>query len=92
MRLWLAIALGFTLGGIYSIQAHASPDYVCEEGQYTPGFVCAWREFFHPSQAPWDPRPGQSLMDQIPNGDGEAVRVCCGADPLNCKRHQTPRC
>lgn len=39
----------------------------------------------------WDPRPGQSLMDQIPNEDGAAGRVCCG-HLRQCKPYQTPRC
>ena len=41
--------------------------------------------------APWDPRPGQSLFDQIPNEDGGANRICCGHLRV-CERHQTPRC
>ena len=28
--------------------------------------------------APWDPRPGQNLHDQIPAWDGAALRVCGG--------------
>ncbi len=39
----------------------------------------------------WDPRPGQTLFDQIPNEDGGANRVCCG-HLRSCKAHQTPRC
>ncbi len=41
--------------------------------------------------APWDPRPGASLMDQIPNEDGGAGRLCCG-HLRSCQAHQTPRC
>lgn len=41
--------------------------------------------------APWDPKPGQSLMDQIPNWEGGANQVCCG-HLRTCKAHQTPRC
>lgn len=41
--------------------------------------------------APWDPKPGQSLFDQIPNEDGGAMRRCCG-HLRECKPYQTPRC
>ena len=41
--------------------------------------------------APWDPRGSRSLMDQIPNEDGAAGRVCCG-HLRTCQAHQTPRC
>jgi hypothetical protein len=41
--------------------------------------------------APWDPKPGRTLFDQIPNEDGGANRVCCGHLRV-CKPHQTPRC
>ncbi len=41
--------------------------------------------------APWDPKPGATLMDQIPNEDGGANRLCCG-HLRSCKAHQTPRC
>ena len=41
--------------------------------------------------APWDPRPGQALFDQIPNEDGGANRVCCG-HLRSCKSYQTPSC
>jgi hypothetical protein len=41
--------------------------------------------------APWDPKPGQSLMDQIPNEDGGANRRCCG-HLRECKPYQSPRC
>ena len=41
--------------------------------------------------APWDPKPGHTLMDQIPNEDGGANRVCCG-HLRDCKPYQTPRC
>ena len=41
--------------------------------------------------APWDPRPGQSMFDQIPNEDGGANRICCG-HLRSCKPYQTPRC
>jgi len=41
--------------------------------------------------APWDPRGSRSLMDQIPNEDGGALRRCCG-HLRSCEAHQTPRC
>ena len=41
--------------------------------------------------APWDPKPGQSLMDQIPNNDNSAQSICCG-HLRECKPHQSPRC
>ena len=41
--------------------------------------------------APWDPKGSASLMDQIPNWDGGANKVCCG-HLRTCKAHQTPRC
>jgi hypothetical protein len=39
--------------------------------------------------APWDPKPGHSLIDQIPNNSSQDV--CCGMSRV-CKAHQTPRC
>ena len=41
--------------------------------------------------AAWDPRPGQTMFDQIPNWEGGAVRVCCG-HLRQCQAHQSPRC
>ena len=41
--------------------------------------------------AAWDPRPGQTLVDQIPNWQGEAARRCCG-HLTQCQANQTPRC
>jgi hypothetical protein len=41
--------------------------------------------------APWDPKPGQTLFDQIPNWEGGANRVCCG-HLRQCQAHQTPKC
>ena len=33
-----------------------------------------------PRDAAWDPRPGQGqLIDQIPNWDNAATRICCSA-------------
>lgn len=100
MRIVIAIALGFALGGSYAITAHGAdlaPDYeyVCNDpfvDKHTGRVMCTVREIFNPTQAPWDPKPGQTLMDQIPNWDGEALRVCCGMDPDSCKPGQSPRC
>lgn len=44
-----------------------------------------------PRDAPWDPKPGQVLFDQIPNNEGGANQVCCG-HLRECKPHQSPRC
>ena len=41
--------------------------------------------------AAWDPRPGSTLFDQIPNWSGEAARRCCG-HLRQCQANQTPRC
>ena len=41
--------------------------------------------------APWDPRPGATLFDQIPNEDGGANRICCG-HLRQCKAYQSPKC
>jgi starvation-inducible outer membrane lipoprotein len=41
--------------------------------------------------APWDPKGSASLMDQIPNEDGGAMKRCCGHLRV-CQAHQTPRC
>lgn len=41
--------------------------------------------------APWDPKPGHTLFDQIPNNEGGANQVCCGHLRV-CKAHQSPRC
>jgi uncharacterized protein YceK len=41
--------------------------------------------------APWDPKGSQSLMSQIPNETGGALRRCCG-HLRSCEAHQTPRC
>ena len=42
--------------------------------------------------AAWDPRPGQSLLDQIPNWQGEAQRRCGGHLPESERGTRTPRC
>lgn len=40
--------------------------------------------------AAWDPKPGQTLFDQIPN-EISAHRRCCG-HLRSCAPGQTPRC
>ena len=32
-----------------------------------------------PRDAPWDPRAGAQLIDQIPAWDNAALKVCCSA-------------
>lgn len=39
--------------------------------------------------APWDPKPGHTLFDQIPNSPNQ--EVCCGMS-RQCLPHQSPRC
>ncbi len=41
--------------------------------------------------APWDPKGNQSLIDQMPNWEGGAGKICCGHLRV-CKEGQTPRC
>ncbi len=41
--------------------------------------------------APWDPRGSASLIDQMPNWEGGAGKICCG-HLRSCKEGQTPRC
>ena len=41
--------------------------------------------------APWDPKPGQTLIDQMPNWQGESQSRCCG-HLRQCQVNQTPRC
>jgi len=41
--------------------------------------------------AAWDPKPGQTLLDQIPNWDSAAAKICCG-HLRQCKVNQSPRC
>lgn len=48
---------------------------------------CATRD---PRDAPWDPKPGVNLFDQIPN-EISAHRRCCG-HLRSCAPGQTPRC
>jgi hypothetical protein len=44
--------------------------------------------------APWDPKPGQSLLDQIPNEVGGANRWCGGHMTREQQRQtgKSPRC
>jgi len=44
-----------------------------------------------PRDAPWDPPPGRSLFEQLPNWDNAAERICCGRR-AHCEPHQSPRC
>ncbi len=57
------------------------------------GCAAVWEQVQRdPRDAPWDPKPGQGqLIDQIPNWDGNAAKICCG-HLRSCERHQTPRC
>ena len=48
---------------------------------------CATRD---QRDAPWDPKPGVNLFDQIPN-EINASRRCCG-HLRSCQVNQTPRC
>ena len=48
---------------------------------------CATRD---QRDAPWDPKPGVNLFDQIPN-EINASRRCCG-HLQSCQVNQTPRC
>jgi hypothetical protein len=41
--------------------------------------------------AVWDPKPGTTLFDQIPNWQGESQSRCCG-HLTQCQVNQTPRC
>lgn len=41
--------------------------------------------------APWDPKPGHALMDQKPNWEGGANKICCG-HLRSCEAYQTPKC
>jgi hypothetical protein len=92
------LLVGTALGVLaLTATAQAAPeyDYVCNDpvvDKYTGRIMCTVREILRPTQAPWDPKPGQTLMDQIPNWDGEAERVCCGHTWPNCKPGQSPRC
>ena len=44
--------------------------------------------------APWDPKPGQTLMDQIPAWDGAANRICGGhlTEEERRRTGKSPRC
>ncbi len=51
--------------------------------------------FIDRRDTPWDPRAGsgKQLMDQIPNWDDEALRVCAGHLPPDQRRPgQSGRC
>jgi len=51
---------------------------------------CAIRDY---RDAPWDPKPGHSLLDQIPNWDDAAHRRCGGHLPQSQRRPgMTDRC
>ena len=41
--------------------------------------------------AAWDPKPGQTLIDQMPNWQGESQSRCCG-HLRQCQVNQTARC
>jgi hypothetical protein len=84
-----AALLALSLTGCASNDSR--PGYTCKSPDQGP-ITCTLSEIFHPTQAPWDPPAGHTLMDQIPNWDGEANRVCCGRDPSRCKPGQSPRC
>jgi hypothetical protein len=42
--------------------------------------------------APWDPKQGQTLIDQIPNWQGEAQSRCGGHLPEAERGARSPRC
>lgn len=44
--------------------------------------------------APWDPKPGQNLHDQIPAWDGAANRICGGhlTEEERKRTGKSPRC
>lgn len=44
--------------------------------------------------APWDPKPGQALFDQIPAWDSAAMRVCGGhlTEEERRRTGKSPRC
>ena len=41
--------------------------------------------------AAWDPKPGQTLIDQMPNWQGES-QSRCGGHLRQCQANQTARC
>lgn len=45
-----------------------------------------------PRNTPWDPPHGRTLTEQIPNWDGEALRVCGGHLPDTERGDRSPRC
>lgn len=42
--------------------------------------------------APWDPKGGRQLIDQIPNNEGAANQICGGHLPPEERRGRSPRC
>ena len=57
--------------------------------------LTACSAFVDRRDAVWDPRSGsgRQLLDQIPNWDDEALRVCAGHLPANQRRPgQSGRC
>lgn len=47
-----------------------------------------------PRDAPWDPKGGQALFDQIPAWDGAANRICGGhlTETERQREGRSPRC
>jgi hypothetical protein len=45
-----------------------------------------------PRDAPWDPRGGAQLFDQIPNWDNAALKICCGALLGQPEEYRRARC
>lgn len=41
--------------------------------------------------APWDPKGSAQIMDQMPNWEGGAAKICCG-HLRSCGAGQTPKC
>ena len=58
--------------------------------------LCGCAAIRDPRDAPWDPKPGsgETLLDQIPNMEGEALRRCGGhMDPEEALREgRSMRC
>ena len=53
---------------------------------------CAvWTELSRdPRDAPWDPKNGSALFEQIPNWDGAAGKICCSG--LSLSEYSKARC
>ncbi len=46
-----------------------------------------------PRDRPWDPKPGESLIAQVPHWDRAAEKMCAGHLPKNQRKpYQTNRC